>query len=90
MQDLDSNKPEAFELLYQFKREDIDSEIGMAKHQANVYKSGKNDPAHIVGFERMQKQNARKRKPGVIWKSTTITETPKQSLFVCKINPSFE
>ena len=31
VQDLDSNKPEAFPLLYEFKREDMDSEINMAK-----------------------------------------------------------
>jgi len=35
VQDLDSNKPEAFPKLYAFKREDIDSEITMAKEQAN-------------------------------------------------------
>ena len=38
----------------------------MAKEQANYYKSGKNDPAHIVGLERMQKKTKRKRKPGAI------------------------
>ena len=67
VQDLDSNIPEAFPDLYKFKREDLDSEYVNNKYQANVYKSGKTDPSHIVGFERMQKQNNRKRKPGAIW-----------------------
>ena len=55
VQDLDSNKPEAFPLLYEFKREDLDSEINMAKEQANFYKSGKTDPTHIVGMQRMER-----------------------------------
>lgn len=61
VQDLDSNKPEAFPKLYAFKREDIDSEVTMAKEQTEHYKTGKNDPAHIMGIERMQKKT-RKRK----------------------------
>lgn len=50
MQDLDGNKPEAFPLLYEFKREDLDCEINMAKEQAHYYKNGKSDPSHILGM----------------------------------------
>ena len=53
--DLDTNKPEAFPLLYQFKKEDIVEQINSSKEVAHYYKSGKNDPSHIAGIEKMQK-----------------------------------
>ena len=62
VQELDSNKPEAFPLLYEFKKEDMQSQIQMTKEEEKYYKLGKNDPAKIAGIERMQKQAlARKR-----------------------------
>ena len=61
VQDLDSNKPEAFPLLYQFKKEDINAQVAMTKEEANYYKSGKNDPSKIAGLEKMQKQQKRKK-----------------------------
>ena len=63
IQDLDSNKPEAFPLLYQFKKEDGTAQFDMSKEVANIYKSGKDDPSKLTGIEKMQKQAAlRKRK----------------------------
>lgn len=62
VRDLDTNKPEAFPLLYQFKKEDITEQINMSKEVASYYKSGKNDPSHIAGLEKMQKQTAQKRR----------------------------
>ena len=62
VRDLDSNKPEAFPLLYQFKKEDITAQINMSKEVAEYYKSGKNDPSHIAGVERMQKKAAQRKK----------------------------
>ena len=56
IQDLDGNKPEAFPLLYQFKKEDISSKIDMSKEVASYYKSGKNDPSRVIGFEKMRKK----------------------------------
>ena len=69
IEELDTNKPEAFPLLYQFKKEDVSDKINMSKEVANFYKSGKNDPSKIAGLEKMQKQaNLRKaqRKVSVI------------------------
>jgi len=60
--DLDTNKPEAFPLLYDFKIEDNNAQIAMAKEVANYYKSGKNDPSQITAIEKMKKQTARRRK----------------------------
>ena len=61
IQELDANKPEAFPLLYQFKKEDVSAQINMSKEVATYYKSGKNDPSKIAGLEKMQKQaNLRK------------------------------
>lgn len=53
IQDLDSNKPQAFDLLYNFKLEDIASHINMSKEVAGFYKDSKNDPAHISKIEKM-------------------------------------
>ena len=53
IQDLDSNKPQAFELLYNFRLEDIISNINMSKEVAGFYKDSKNDPAHIAKIEKM-------------------------------------
>lgn len=53
VRDLDTNKPEAFPLLYQFKKDDITEQINMSKEVANYHKSGKNDPSHIAGLEKM-------------------------------------
>ena len=62
VQDLDGNKPEAFPLLYQFKKDDINAQINSTKEVAEYYKSGKNDPSHIAGLEKMQKQTLQKKK----------------------------
>ena len=67
VQDLNNNKPDAFPLLYAFRVEEMDSEIKLIKEQATWYKSGKNDPARIVGLERMQKKKQKKQKTCLLW-----------------------
>ena len=43
IQDLDSNKPQAFDLLYNFKLEDIETQINMSKEVAGFYRDSKNN-----------------------------------------------
>lgn len=47
IQEQDNNKPEAFPLLYQFKKEDIGATVNMEKEEVVYYKSGKNDPSKL-------------------------------------------
>ena len=56
IQDLDTNNPIAFPLLYEFKREDIDAQIHMSKEVQEYYKSGKNDPSRVAAIEKLKKK----------------------------------
>ena len=55
IQDLDTNNPIAFPLLYQFKIDDIDAQQDMSKEVQEYYKSGKNDPSRVAAIEKLQK-----------------------------------
>ena len=55
IQELDTNKPEAFPLLFEFKKDDLQCKIQMEKEEERYYRLGKNDPSRITGIERMQK-----------------------------------
>ena len=62
VKDLDNNKPEAFQLLYQFKLEDISVQNEYIKEVRDYHKSGRNDPSRIADLEKMKKKTqSRKR-----------------------------